>query len=230
MSEHREYRDELAAYTLGALSLPEKLEVERHVASCEDCAEYLQWLDPAVALLPASVEQRTPTAGLKRSLMSEVNADLKAEKRATRDRKRAEHGLWASIWRPVTAGVLTVVLVAGLAVGYFVGGNDPESVFFEAESSDRIGAQMEVTLERQGEDGTLHIEKLPDLPPDTDYQAWIGRGSDLLPAGTFDVRQDGEVPVEGSLEGADGVYITREPEGGSEEPTLPVLMRAPLSE
>jgi hypothetical protein len=38
-----------------------------------------------------------------------------------------------------------------------------------------------------------------------------------------------EVAVEGGLDGAAGVYITREPEGGSEEPTPPVLMQALLT-
>ena len=56
MSDHRDYRDELAAYALGALETTEKLEIERHLAGCEQCREYLQWLDPAVDLLPASVQ------------------------------------------------------------------------------------------------------------------------------------------------------------------------------
>ena len=43
----------------------------------------------------------------------------------------------------------------------------------------------------------------------------------MEPSSTFDVREDGEVQIEGSLDGADGVYITREPEGGSEAPTEP---------
>ena len=65
--------------------------------------------------------------------------------------------------------------------------------------------------------------KLPGLPPEQDYQAWIQRDGDMEPSSTFDVREDGEVQIEGSLDGAQGVYITREPEDGSEAPTEPTL-------
>ncbi len=153
MSDHREYRDELAAYALGSLDVPEKLEVERHLAGCDECREYLLWLDPAVDLLPASVEPRTPPASLKRSIMGEVESDLKAERRAEKARKRSERGLWGTIWRPVTAGVLSVVLVAGAAVGYLVGGDEPESTSFEVESLAQIGPEMEAIARGPGRRG-----------------------------------------------------------------------------
>jgi anti-sigma-K factor RskA len=230
MNDHHEYRDELAAYALGALETSEKLEVERHVAGCEKCREYLLWLDPAVDLLPASVTPRTPPARLKRSLMSEVEADLKAKRHAEKAKARSERGLWGTIWRPVTAGVLSVVLVAGVTTGWLLWGDDPESQTFQAESLAQIGPEMEATLEVQGDQGTLHVVKLPGLPPEKDYQAWIqNEDGDMEPSSTFDIREDGEVEIEGSLDGATGVYITREPEDGSEVPTEPILMGVELT-
>jgi anti-sigma-K factor RskA len=229
MSEHHEYRDQIAAYSLGALETYEKLEVERHLAGCEECSEYLTWLHPAVDLLPVSVEARTPPASLKRSLMSAVEGEIKSERQAEKDRKRAERGLWGTIWRPVTAAVLSIALVAGVTTGWLLRGDDPKSEFFEAESLAQIGPEMEASLEVQGDEGTLHIVKLPGLPPENDYQAWIQRDGEMEADTTFDVREDGEVHIDGSLDGADGVYITREPEGGSQVPTEPVLMGAELS-
>jgi anti-sigma-K factor RskA len=229
MSDHLEYRDQIAAYALGALGTAEKLEVERHVAGCEECSEYLEWLTPAVDLLPASVEPRIPPAALKRSLMSAVEEELKAERRAEKTRKRSERGLWGSIWRPVTAGVLGIALVAGVTVGWLLRGDEPASEFFQAESLAQIGPEMEASLEVQGDEGTLHVVKLPGLPPEKDYQAWIQRDGEMEPDSTFDVREDGEVAIEGSLEGAEGVFITREPEDGSEVPTEPILMGVELS-
>jgi anti-sigma-K factor RskA len=229
MSDHREYRDELAAYALGSLELSEKLEVERHVAGCDECREYLLWLDPAVDLLPVSVEQRTPPASLKRSLMSAVDQEIKAERTAEKARKRSEQGLWGTIWRPVTVAVLSIALIGGVTVGWILGGSEPESEFFEAESLAQIGPEMEAKLEVQGDEGTLHVIKLPGLPPEQDYQAWVQRDGHMTPSTTFDIREDGDVAIEGSLDGAEGVYITREPEGGSEEPTDPVLMGVELS-
>lgn len=229
MSDHRESRDQIAAYALGALDPAEKLELERHLAGCDECRDYLEWLDPAVDLLPASVEPLTPPPAIKRSLMSAVEEEIKAERRAEKARKRSERGLWGTIWRPVTAGVLSVVLVAGVTVGWLLHGDDPESQFFEAESVAQVGPEMEASLEVQGDEGTLHVVKLPGLPPDQDYQAWIQRDGVMEPDSTFDVREDGEVAIEGSLKGAEGVYITREPEDGSEEPTSKPLMAVELS-
>jgi anti-sigma-K factor RskA len=229
MSDHRENRDQIAAYALGALDPAENLEVERHLAGCDECREYLEWLDPAVDLLPASVEPLTPPPALKRSLMSAVEDEIKAERRAEKARKRSERGLWGTIWRPVTAGVLSVVLIAGVTVGWLLRGDEPESQFFEAESLAQVGPEMEASLEVQGDEGTLHVVKLPGLPPDQDYQAWIQRDGVMEPDSTFDVREDGEVAIEGSLKGAEGVYITREPENGSEEPTSEPLMAVELS-
>ena len=229
MSGHQEYRDQIATYALDALETAEKLEVERHLAGCEECREYLTWLHPAVDLLPVAVEARTPPVSLKRSLMGAVEAEIKEERRAEKARKRSEQGLWGTIWRPVTAGVLATVLVAGALVGYLVASDEPESEFFEAESVAQIGPKMEASLEVKGEEGILHVATLPGLPSEQDYQAWIQRDGEMVPDSTFDVREDGEVHLDGSLEGAEGVYITREPEGGSEEPTEPVLMGAEIS-
>ena len=227
MNEHHAYRDELAAYALGSLETHEKLEVERHVAGCPECREYLEWLAPAVDLLPASVEPLAAPPALKKAVMAEVAAEVKATRRAERERSRSERGLFATLWRPVTAGVLGIVLVAGAIAGYSVRG-DEEGVTVAAEPRAKIGAQMEATVEVQGDEATLHVVKLPGLAPDKDFQAWIDRDGEMTASSTFDVREDGEVAVDGSLEGADGVHITIEPEGGSEQPTSAIIMSARL--
>jgi anti-sigma-K factor RskA len=181
-------------------------------------------------MLPASVEQRPAPARLKRALMAEVEADLKAARRAERERRRADRGLWGSVWRPVTAVAACLVLVAGVAVGYALRGDDePESDLIAAQPLE--SGDLAATLERTGDRGVLHVEELPPLPANRVYQAWIGRDGAMEPSTTFVVPDDGstEVAIEGTLDGASGLFITREPQGGSETPTPPVLMEAPLS-
>ena len=121
------------------------------------------------------------------------------------------------------------MLVAGVAVGWLLRGDDPESQTFEAESLAQIGPEMEATLEVQGEKGTLHVVQAAGLGigrglPGVDPARWRHGGVQHLRR-----PQDGEVEIEGSLEGAEGVYITREPEGGSEAPTERPIMGVELS-
>ena len=61
-------RDDLAAYALGALEPEEASDLERHVDDCESCRRRVEWLRPAVDMLPASVEQRTPPESLRENL------------------------------------------------------------------------------------------------------------------------------------------------------------------
>ena len=231
VESHATRRDELAAYALGALDPVEAEALERHVDECGECREYLVWLDPAVSVLPASVEQHPAPARLKRALMAEVEADLKAARRAERERERADRGFWGSVWRPVTAVAACLVLIAGVVAGYALRGDGPESTTIAAEPLDPSGPAMVAAVERTGDRGVLHVEQLPPLPANSVYQAWIGRGDEVEPSTTFVVRADGstEIAIDGSLDGASGVFITREPAGGSERPTEPILMEAPLT-
>ena len=58
---HEPYRDELAAYALGALEPSEVETLERHLSDCGECRDYLFWLDPAVGLLPRSSSFSRPS-------------------------------------------------------------------------------------------------------------------------------------------------------------------------
>lgn len=230
---HYRYRDDVAAYALGALDSTETLALERHLEECASCREYLGWLDPAVEMLPDSVPPLEPPRRLKRDLMSAVRADVKAHERAERAGSRGRRILGLT-WGPATALAVCMLLVAGLVTGYALRGDDTaQSVLVEARPANPgvASGAMVATLEVAGERGTLHVERLPPLPGDRVYQAWIGRDGEMVPSTPFVVRADGanEVAIDGSLEGADGVFITREPEGGSTEPTPPVLMKAPLA-
>lgn len=227
---HYRYRDDVAAYALGALDDAGARRLEQHLESCASCREYLGWLDPAVELLPESVPPREPPRRLKRDLMSAVRADVRAAERGAPPGWR---GMLGQAWRPATALAVCLLLAAGLVTGYALRGDDEQdSVLVEAQpASPGVGDALAATLEVEGETGILHVEKLPPLPRDHVYQAWIGHDGRMLPSTTFVVRRDGtnEVAIDGSLADAEGVFITREPAGGSAKPTLPVLMKVPLS-
>ena len=95
--------DELAAYALGALGPGEADLLERHLGECEKCREHLLWLRPAIDVLPTSVPQLSPPAGLRRACWPKCEqrrrrgqapapglvADPRQRRVAARDRPRA---------------------------------------------------------------------------------------------------------------------------------------------
>ncbi len=81
--DHRSWRADIAAYLLGGLEPDETAALETHLEGCERCREELRWLQPAVDLLPESVEQLEPPPQLRERLMAEVGAAGDAAPRRT---------------------------------------------------------------------------------------------------------------------------------------------------
>ena len=76
-SEHMRHAEDVGAYLLGALPELEERAFERHVMACAECRDEIERLRPAAELLPRSVEQFEPPPGLRRSLMSTVEAEAR---------------------------------------------------------------------------------------------------------------------------------------------------------
>lgn len=232
-TEHERLRDDLAAYALGALRSTEAEGLERHLEDCEDCRERLRWLKPAVDVLPATAEQLSPPASLRENLMRAVRAEAaEAEPGASRSaRTRPEwRGALRLALRPASVFAV-VLLVAGVAIGYAVRGTDtPSGSFIEAQTSSGLARDVSATLEKRGDSAILHVHELPKIDRDEVYEVWVKRGNAVEPASLFALHRDGsaEAAVPGPLEGADAVLVTREPQGGSAQPTNPPLLKASL--
>jgi len=219
MSEngHDRHRDELAAYLLGALGPGEAAELERHLAGCEECRTELEWLRPAVQLLPESVERVEPAPELRRRLMEQVRSEAASAPAPSRGRRWSIGG-WSL--RPV-AGLAAIVLVVAAVAAYAIGnggsgdGGNPTTVV----SGHSPGVIAQVV--RDGESGTLHLTNLHQLPPDKVLQAWVQRGERVESAKTLFVpNQDGTASATiDDMDGVSTVMVTTEPRGGSVQPT-----------
>ena len=221
-------RDDLAAYALGALERDETAAIERHLEGCESCRERLQWLRPAVDQLPASVEQLAPPARLRESLMETVRAEAAPRAGAEPARRSWLDGVRTALLRPAVGFAVLIVLVAGLAAGYLVGGDAGDSEFLPVRPGSGVTASA--TLERHGDSATLHVEQLPPLARDEVYEVWVQRDGVMEPASTFVLRGDGsaEAAVPGPLDDAEGVFVTAEPRPGTDRPTTDPVLQAPL--
>ena len=224
------YRDELAAYALGALDDAEAAELRRHLDGCEECRQHLRWLEPAVDLLPRAVPQVAPPPRLRKRLMATIRAE---------SRESARDDSWAARWRgwgafvlrPATALAAAVLLVAGALGGYFLHQPTQDRTSVVPVRANRNLAPMASgTLERQDGSAILHVEGMPALAGNKVYETWVQRGGSVEPSSLFTVRlnRSGDAAIPGPLEGADAVLVTAEPRGGSSQPTSTPLLHASL--
>lgn len=232
-TRHERHRGDLAAYALGALEEREAAELERHLAQCEACRLQLRWLQPAVDLLPRSIEQLEPPAGVRERLMATVRAEAARDAspaaiEAAAPRRRRRWG--TMIQRPVTAVAAVALLVVGAAGGYLLRERGESSSVITARPSPTAPTNLAATLEREGGSAILIMSRLPALPPGGVYEVWVARDGALEPSSLFVPRPDGsaEAAVPGPLDDADAVLVTREPHGGSRQPTSRPLLRANL--
>ena len=229
MNDHDRFDEDLAAYALGALPPDDAAELERHLEGCEACRQQLRWLSPAVDVLPAAVAQRSPPERLRENLMEVVRSEAIDAPRPARARAPWWRSLGALVMRPAAGIAAVILVVAGIGAGYLLRGPDSsETTLVQGEAL--TSAPASATLERDGDTSTLHVHQMPPIGPDKVYEVWVQRGQRLEPVSTFVLSADGtaEAAVPGSLSGGQAVLVTREPRGGSPQPTTEPLLSVPL--
>jgi anti-sigma-K factor RskA len=223
MSEngHERHRDELAAYLLGALEPGEAAELERHLAGCEECRAELEWLRPAVQLLPEAVPRVEAPPELRGRLIEQVRSEAASAAAPQAPRRWQVRG-WSL--RPIV-GLAALVLAVAAVGAYAIGSGDSGGgKTTTAVAGHSPGVVAEVV--RDGSSGTLHLANLHQLPSDKVLQAWVERDGRVVSAKTLFVpNQDGTASATiDDMEGVQTVMVTAEPRGGSTQPTSPAIV------
>jgi anti-sigma-K factor RskA len=218
---HDRWHDDLAAYALGALEPGQSAELERHLAACEECRTELEWLRPAVQLLPESVERVEPSPELRSRLIEQVRSEAERAPSVPGSRSwfgRRSRGSGMAL-RPLAGTVAIAVIVAVLA-GYAISGGTGGD---GGATTVVVGHSPGVTAKvvRQGETGTLHLANVRQLPRDKVLQAWVQRGNRVVSAkALFVPNPDGTASATiDNMSGVNTVMVTAEPRGGSTQPT-----------
>ena len=239
-TDHNRWREDVAAYMLGALEPEQAAALERHAEGCERCRAEMRWLTAAVDALPESVERVEPPPALRARLMAEVRADVAAAQPApakpTAGAPLSTPGLqkrpaWGRRWllRPAlgfAALVLVVAAVLGYAIGGDSGGGGGESTIVAGEAP---GVTAEMVDE--GDGGTLRLANVHQLPDREVLQAWVQRDGEVeaVPA-LFVPDHEGRASTQlPSMDGVEEVMVTAEPKGGSEAPTGEPLIAIQVS-
>jgi anti-sigma factor RsiW len=233
--DHTQYREEIGAYLLGALTDLERQAFERHLAGCAECRDELEKLRPAADALPRSVEQVEPPPGLKTSLMEVVESEARERSGGTARRERTARRIRLPSlagFRPVlVAAALALGLVAGFGVAQLGGGDDARTVAATVDQGRLPDASGSLRIQGDGEDGAiLTVQGMPPAGGERVYQAWVQRDGTVVPQPTFEVGADGggAVAVPEDLSGAQAVLVTREARGGARAPSEQPLIRVPL--
>jgi Anti-sigma-K factor rskA/Putative zinc-finger len=234
--DHTEYRDEIGAYLLGALTDLERQAFERHVAGCAECRDELERLRSASDALPRSVEQVEPPPELKASLMEVVDREARERSGAVAARGRRPRRMWlpslAGLRPALVAAALAVGLLAGFGVAQLAGhGGDARTLAATVDEGRLPDASGSLQIQGDGEDGAiLRVNGMPPPGGERVYQAWVQRDGTVVPQPTFEVSGDGggAVAVPDDLSGAEAILVTREPRGGSRAPSEQPLIQVPL--
>jgi hypothetical protein len=215
-------REDLVAYSLGALDPDEARSIDAHAPACERCTRELEALAPAVAVLGESVEQLEPPATLRENVLSVVREEASRKAVGTRDERR---GVRRFVLRPAAGLAALAVAGAGVA-GYLI----------HDEGDGGGGETVPVTAQR-GVGGTLAVGDLssmltvhgmPPVPKGEVYQVWVEEDSSVRPSSNFIPDPDGNAMtgVDGHLSSGMKVMVTKESGPGHQTPTMPVLLTA----
>ncbi|HEX2824348.1 MAG TPA: anti-sigma factor [Streptosporangiaceae bacterium] len=233
------------AYAMDAISEPDRVRFERHLARCQECAQEIASLREATARL-AVVTAETPPPGLKERVLAAAattrqrppvtsDADLPARLRAL-----AWPGRLA-----VAGAAVAAVVVLGAAVVFGVSNGTMRHQLSQAQaSSQQIAAVLTardatmMTAPVAG-GGTVTIVMshsmhalvftaagLRPLPASRGYELWlIGSAGDrpvgMLPQAASHMA--GPVIASG-LRSGDHLALTAEPAGGTSRPTNPMML------
>ncbi len=228
-------------YIVSALDDHEREAFDAHLLECTSCFDEVVMLEEVPAVLASSIAI-PESAELRASVLAEVDRtpqDLPLRPRqpihpAPNNGSAAPRSRFVMSLLAVAAAVVVVVGAIGVMSVRSADqrADDAESALSVFEASDRETAAFE------GELGTIEVttsasagktvitgRDVPDLGAGRTYELWFIDDEGIVPAGTFTTDGGSFVHrVDGVA--SETVAITNEPEGGSPQPTGPVLTSA----
>lgn len=230
MTGEDEFRDDAAAYALGALEPAEAEAFRAHMAECAICRDEVASFQQVTNAMAMAPHQLAASKKLRRRVLDTVHAEASqtadASKPSFADRARG----W--IPRPAIALATAAAVAAALVIGLVIGSSGTTSTrVINASVSGRPGtAELRVT----GHTGDLILRGVPKPSSGHIYQMWELKSGAKAPTNTralFSVGHAGEVDVgvPGDLKGVRQVLVTQEPAGGSPAPTQAPFIVATVS-
>ena len=238
--DHSVFKDNLAAYALGALDSEEASALEAHLRTCDECPSQLAEYQLVSSGLLTALPPHTPPPALKKALQKRLPGNVKSA-------------------RPVLNWSLNQTLLAAAFVA-LIGLNIYSA--FEVYSVKKDQAELNgqysfnqtaismlaypstqsLGFDQNGISGSLLVDKnrnllavfawhLPPVPAGKAYQMWLIDPNGDRTSGGFLVPDNDQpfvtaiVKPSQPLTGFTGFGVTLEPAGGSPKPTGPKVFR-----
>jgi anti-sigma-K factor RskA len=228
------------AYVLDAVNDLERAEFERHLAECAACAQEVRELRETAARL-GHAAAAAPPPWLKSRVLANISEARQLPVEVWPGAGRRPPSRWALRLTSVAAAVLLVVSVAlgVLFVRERQAADENAALLAVLRAGDAkafIGDGGErgvatIVASRSQNRAVLFAGALPALPPDKVYQAWVLHRDQSQPDGVLRLPAglvQGDVLEVTGIQDADFLALTIEPPGGSPQPTLPPVFRAPI--
>jgi anti-sigma-K factor RskA len=221
-------------YALDALDDLERARFERYLAEHPEVQDEVAGFRATAARLGATAAEPAPSA-MRASVVDRLGS---VRQEAPRVGPAATAGGRSPVAR-VAATAAAVLLVVAVGVGGFAlgrgnsGGDEvaevlarPDAAVLELQGDD-LGPARVVVSPSDGR-AVLVAADLAAPPAGSTYELWRVRDEVATSVGTFDPDDEGTVtaPVELDVVDGDLVAVTVEPAGGSEQPTLPIVLSA----
>ena len=250
MTSDKELGNLSGSYALNGLDAADLAEFETHLQQSHATRDEVTELTDTAVLLGLAVEPVQPSAGLKASIMDQLDAHPQLPVAAASSAAfaspagRKAQARWFT--RPVTA-----LAAVAAAIALFVGGGVVTTSLaqnnFAQQQADQLAAinsaddaqRASVDLADGGTatlvwsntllSSALIVDGLAPLPADRTYELWYINDAGARPAGTFGVAGSGSTwrVLDGTMKAGDTVGVTVEPRGGSDAPTTdPVVVIA----
>ena len=242
-AEHESVRDLAAAYALGALSPEETREFEAYLASSPEAQREVAEYRDVAALLALAGPEAAPSDALKERVLERVGG-LKTRRLP----RRANPVLWGALAASLIAavGLGSALLSTRRELALMEGRLDTATVqvaeqrktlehilgpgveMFQLTASGDPEPGIQLFWDRLRHSAILSAYRLKQLDPGKAYQLWFIKDGKPVPSVTFKPTQAGgamvqpiEVPPDGDISAA---AVTIEPESGSQQPTMPIVM------
>lgn len=232
-TEHETIIELIPAYALQVLTEAEAVYVSDHLETCAECQEALAAYQLVVDSLPLAVTEIEPSASLKEQLFARIQEKPEvvtagvpqASTSSSSFGQKIHNWLAGPIWRPLAVGLVVVALILGFFLWQQASFNN--SIQFDQFVMTHTEAAPEATgliiIGKDGNFGTLVVDKLPQLDEEEQYQLWLVKDGQRISGGVFSVYETGyqsiKIHASDPLASYTSFGITIEPEGGSDSPT-----------